>query len=183
MFRGHFRHITEAERPKQVQFTATDSYTWDGVDNTEECVAEGICNPQYIFYREDFELVLNPWGKTVSPAISLLLHAYGDHVTDAPVVHQNLKAPRLTASTSAPRTAAASASPVFPISFRLEETSCLETAPFRAPMRAFYRLHDRACLPIHCVRGEPQRDSSDAAVTNNSPLKKFNMRTKAFWNR
>lgn len=44
-----------------IQYTATDSFAWDGVPDTKTCNTEGLCHPQYVFYREDYNIVLNTW--------------------------------------------------------------------------------------------------------------------------
>ncbi|KAL3428790.1 hypothetical protein BDV09DRAFT_201240 [Aspergillus tetrazonus] len=44
-----------------VQFTATDRVAWSGIQGTETCHIEGLCNPQYIFYHENYDIVLNTW--------------------------------------------------------------------------------------------------------------------------
>ncbi|KAL3490225.1 fibronectin type III domain protein [Aspergillus germanicus] len=44
-----------------VQFTATDEHAWDGIEGTKECNIQGLCNPQYIFYRKGYRIVLNTW--------------------------------------------------------------------------------------------------------------------------
>lgn len=41
--------------------TATDQHTLVVVDDPSTCAAEGICNPQYIFYRDGYEIVLDTW--------------------------------------------------------------------------------------------------------------------------
>jgi hypothetical protein len=46
-----------------VQFTATDEYAWDGIEGTKKCNIQGLCNPQYIFYRKGYRIVLNTWGE------------------------------------------------------------------------------------------------------------------------
>lgn len=46
-----------------VQFTATDQVAWNGIDGTQTCVIEGICNPQYVFFRNGYNIVLNTWSK------------------------------------------------------------------------------------------------------------------------
>ncbi|KAJ3520155.1 hypothetical protein NM208_g13831 [Fusarium decemcellulare] len=44
-----------------IQYTATDEYTWDEVEGSEKCSVQGLCNPQYVFYRDDYNLVLSTW--------------------------------------------------------------------------------------------------------------------------
>lgn len=44
-----------------VQFTATDTVAWSGIPNTQTCVAEGLCNPQLVFYRDGYNIQLNTW--------------------------------------------------------------------------------------------------------------------------
>ncbi|KAJ0414178.1 hypothetical protein BJY00DRAFT_295568 [Aspergillus carlsbadensis] len=44
-----------------VQFTGTDRFAWGGIEGTETCSIEGLCNPQYIFYHKEYEIVLNTW--------------------------------------------------------------------------------------------------------------------------
>jgi hypothetical protein len=44
-----------------VQYTATDRVAWGGIEGTETCHIEGLCNPQYIFYHKDYDIVLNTW--------------------------------------------------------------------------------------------------------------------------
>ncbi|GIJ91768.1 hypothetical protein Asppvi_010741 [Aspergillus pseudoviridinutans] len=44
-----------------VQFTATDQVAWSGINDTEKCPFEGICNPQYIFYHNGYSIILNTW--------------------------------------------------------------------------------------------------------------------------
>ncbi|KZW01009.1 hypothetical protein EXIGLDRAFT_738626 [Exidia glandulosa HHB12029] len=44
-----------------VQFTATDEYTFAGIDNTQKCVAEGLCNPRFTFFRTGYSIVLDTW--------------------------------------------------------------------------------------------------------------------------
>ncbi|GIK03124.1 hypothetical protein Aspvir_007193 [Aspergillus viridinutans] len=44
-----------------VQFTATDQVAWSGIDGTEKCVMQGICNPQYVFYRNGYNILINTW--------------------------------------------------------------------------------------------------------------------------
>ncbi|KAI0385008.1 hypothetical protein F5Y04DRAFT_203576 [Hypomontagnella monticulosa] len=44
-----------------VQFTATDGVAWDGIEGTKKCYIEGLCNPQYVFYRKGYNIVLNTW--------------------------------------------------------------------------------------------------------------------------
>lgn len=44
-----------------VQFTATGEHTWDGINGTKKCPFEGLCNPQYIFYRTGYNILLNTW--------------------------------------------------------------------------------------------------------------------------
>lgn len=46
-----------------IQFTATDSVAWSGVEGTKKCDFSGLCNPQIVFYRPEFELILNTWRK------------------------------------------------------------------------------------------------------------------------
>lgn len=44
------------------QMTATKEKTFSGNGNKgRKCVGEGLCHPQIIFYRDDFDLVLNTW--------------------------------------------------------------------------------------------------------------------------
>ena len=48
-----------------VQFTATDSYAWPGIEGTKKCEGfEGICHPLYIFHRRGYDIVLKTWGKS-----------------------------------------------------------------------------------------------------------------------
>jgi len=44
-----------------IQYTATDKYAWDGLEGTETCAPEGLCNPSYVFYREGYNMILNTW--------------------------------------------------------------------------------------------------------------------------
>lgn len=44
-----------------VQYTATDRVAWSGIPDTEKCPFEGLCNPQYIFYHNGYQIVLNTW--------------------------------------------------------------------------------------------------------------------------
>ncbi|KAL2785451.1 hypothetical protein BJX66DRAFT_343088 [Aspergillus keveii] len=44
-----------------VQYTATDRVAWSGIEGTEKCYIEGLCNPQYIFYHKEYDIVLNTW--------------------------------------------------------------------------------------------------------------------------
>ncbi|KAF4975670.1 hypothetical protein FZEAL_7560 [Fusarium zealandicum] len=44
-----------------IQYTATKEHAWDGIPGTETCSVEGICNPQFVFYRENYNIVLNTW--------------------------------------------------------------------------------------------------------------------------
>ena len=44
-----------------IQFTATDQYAWGGINGTTTCVAEGLCNPQLVFYRTGYTLVIDTW--------------------------------------------------------------------------------------------------------------------------
>ncbi len=44
-----------------VQFTATDEYAWSGIDGTKECDFQGLCHPQYVFYRDGYNIILNTW--------------------------------------------------------------------------------------------------------------------------
>ncbi|CEN60776.1 Putative Fibronectin type III domain protein [Aspergillus calidoustus] len=44
-----------------VQFTATDTVAWGGIPNTQKCPIEGLCNPQYIFYRKGYRIAINTW--------------------------------------------------------------------------------------------------------------------------
>ena len=44
-----------------IQFTATDEYAWDGIDNTETCVAQGLCNPRITFYRDGYDIHIDTW--------------------------------------------------------------------------------------------------------------------------
>ncbi|KAJ2897714.1 hypothetical protein MKZ38_004491 [Zalerion maritima] len=44
-----------------VQFTATDEYVYDGVDNPKKCPIQGLCNPQLVFYRKQYNMVLDSW--------------------------------------------------------------------------------------------------------------------------
>ncbi|KAF9529553.1 hypothetical protein CPB83DRAFT_882754 [Crepidotus variabilis] len=44
-----------------VQFTATSGVAWDGIQGTEKCVQEGLCNPRLTFYRDGYTLVLDTW--------------------------------------------------------------------------------------------------------------------------
>lgn len=44
------------------QMTATKEKTFSGNGNkARKCVGQGLCHPQIIFYRDDFDLVLNTW--------------------------------------------------------------------------------------------------------------------------
>ncbi|KAH7031569.1 uncharacterized protein B0I36DRAFT_363242 [Microdochium trichocladiopsis] len=44
-----------------VQFTATDSYAWDGIDGTKNCPFQGLCNPQFVFYRDRYNIIFSTW--------------------------------------------------------------------------------------------------------------------------
>ncbi|KAL4864919.1 hypothetical protein BDV12DRAFT_200637 [Aspergillus spectabilis] len=44
-----------------VQFIAMDRVTWDSIPGTKKCNIQGLCNPQYIFYRKGYTAVLNTW--------------------------------------------------------------------------------------------------------------------------
>ncbi|KAK4209311.1 hypothetical protein QBC37DRAFT_450660 [Rhypophila decipiens] len=44
-----------------IQFTATKEVAWSGIPGTRVCLMEGICNPQYVFYRSGYTIVLNKW--------------------------------------------------------------------------------------------------------------------------
>ncbi|KAI1505154.1 hypothetical protein F5X99DRAFT_431296 [Biscogniauxia marginata] len=44
-----------------VQFTATDEVAWKGAKDTKKCPIEGLCHPQYVFYRDGYNIVLNTW--------------------------------------------------------------------------------------------------------------------------
>ncbi|KAM7214644.1 hypothetical protein V8F06_009965 [Rhypophila decipiens] len=44
-----------------IQFTATKEVAWSGIPGTRVCLMEGICNPQYVFYRSGYTTVLNTW--------------------------------------------------------------------------------------------------------------------------
>ncbi|KAH7024475.1 uncharacterized protein B0I36DRAFT_274027 [Microdochium trichocladiopsis] len=44
-----------------VQFTATDSHAWGGIEGTTKCSIQGLCHPQYIFYRDGYNIVLDTW--------------------------------------------------------------------------------------------------------------------------
>ena len=41
--------------------TATDEHTLIVVEDPYTCETEGICHPQYIFYRDGYEIVLDTW--------------------------------------------------------------------------------------------------------------------------
>ncbi|KAI5922978.1 hypothetical protein F4810DRAFT_720623 [Camillea tinctor] len=58
-----FMKLTRGSPPfsLQVQFTATDKVAWSGTKDTKKCPMEGICHPQFIFYREDYNIMLNTW--------------------------------------------------------------------------------------------------------------------------
>lgn len=47
-----------------MQFTATDRVAWSGIPNTRKCGEEGLCYPQFVFYRTDFNIVLNTWSES-----------------------------------------------------------------------------------------------------------------------
>ncbi|KAJ1333147.1 hypothetical protein MN608_03137 [Microdochium nivale] len=51
-----------------VQFTATDEVAWDGVKGTRKCGFEGLCDPQLVFYRDGYSIVLNTWQSQGSKA-------------------------------------------------------------------------------------------------------------------
>jgi len=47
-----------------IQFTATDTVAWadaPAINGTTKCVAEGLCNPQLVFYRKGYNLVIDTW--------------------------------------------------------------------------------------------------------------------------
>ncbi|KAM5346852.1 hypothetical protein ACJ41O_009857 [Fusarium nematophilum] len=44
-----------------IQYTATDEVAWSGTPDTKTCVMEGLCNPQLMFYRDGYAIVLNTW--------------------------------------------------------------------------------------------------------------------------
>ncbi|KAF4986886.1 hypothetical protein FDECE_15708 [Fusarium decemcellulare] len=50
-----------------VQYTATDSFAWDGIEGTVKCFFQGICYPQYVFYRDGYNIVLNTWQSEGDP--------------------------------------------------------------------------------------------------------------------
>ena len=50
-----------------VQWTATDRAAWGGIPDTVKCGAEALCNPQVVFYRDDYEIILNTWRKYINP--------------------------------------------------------------------------------------------------------------------
>ena len=47
----------------QIQYTATSEIAWDGIEGTDTCSSEGLCNPQYVFYRDGYNIVLSTWRK------------------------------------------------------------------------------------------------------------------------
>ncbi|KAM5343920.1 hypothetical protein ACJ41O_012457 [Fusarium nematophilum] len=44
-----------------IQYTATKEHAWGGIPGTSTCAAQGLCNPQFVFYRDSYNLVLNTW--------------------------------------------------------------------------------------------------------------------------
>ncbi|KAJ3536734.1 hypothetical protein NM208_g6600 [Fusarium decemcellulare] len=44
-----------------IQYTATKEHAWGGIPNTSTCTVQGLCNPQYVFYRDGYNIVLNTW--------------------------------------------------------------------------------------------------------------------------
>ncbi|KAF4471777.1 Fibronectin type III domain [Fusarium albosuccineum] len=44
-----------------IQYTATDKVAWSGTPDTKKCPFEGLCNPQLMFYRDGYAVVLNTW--------------------------------------------------------------------------------------------------------------------------
>ncbi|KAI1839515.1 hypothetical protein JX266_014274 [Neoarthrinium moseri] len=44
-----------------VQFTVTDTVAWSGTPNTKKCYVEGLFNPQYVFYHDGYNIILNTW--------------------------------------------------------------------------------------------------------------------------
>ncbi|KAJ3541870.1 hypothetical protein NM208_g4400 [Fusarium decemcellulare] len=44
-----------------IQYTATKEHAWGGIPGTSTCAVQGLCNPQYVFYRGGYNLVLNTW--------------------------------------------------------------------------------------------------------------------------
>ncbi|KAM0323757.1 hypothetical protein ACHAQA_008694 [Verticillium albo-atrum] len=46
-----------------VFMTATDQHHMNVVETPSTCAIEGICNPQYIIYRDGFEIVLDTWNQ------------------------------------------------------------------------------------------------------------------------
>jgi hypothetical protein len=64
---GNEPPIGEWEHPGigkfSVRYTATQDWTWG--DDAVKCDGgiEGLCHPQYIFYRNEHEIVMNTWRK------------------------------------------------------------------------------------------------------------------------
>lgn len=48
-----------------VQWTSTDRAAWGGIPGTIKCGSEALCHPQVIFYRDDYEIILNTWGRSM----------------------------------------------------------------------------------------------------------------------
>ncbi|KAI8663291.1 hypothetical protein NCS57_00929700 [Fusarium keratoplasticum] len=44
-----------------IQYTATKEHAWGGIPGTKTCEVQGLCNPQYVFYRDGYNIVLNTW--------------------------------------------------------------------------------------------------------------------------
>jgi hypothetical protein len=57
--------------PYSVQYTATDRVAWSGIEGTEKCYFEGLCNAQYIFYHKDYDIVLNTWREFLEKCLLL----------------------------------------------------------------------------------------------------------------
>jgi hypothetical protein len=71
-----------------VQFTATDTVAWGGIPNTQKCHIEGLCNPQYIFYRKGYRIAINTWGECYLLVFSDLCLSSNGH-------HSRIPGPRL----------------------------------------------------------------------------------------
>lgn len=63
----HYYH-DEGVGDFSVQFTATGEHAWSGISGTKKCGFEGLCNPQLVFYRDGYTLVLNTWQSQGSSA-------------------------------------------------------------------------------------------------------------------
>lgn len=71
-----------------IQWTATDQFAWSGIPGTVKCRQEGLCHPQYVFYRENWNIVVNTWSTYISqppylfflrpPAVSIQTNDYLD---------------------------------------------------------------------------------------------------------